>query len=283
MHRHRPLPKLEEMDETYLTEGHLWIQEYVIGGLLRFRMEPTGLLHFGDSTATFDDRETPPHYQCAVDEIRQQLDRDRLREGVETVESYTFIGVVPLGDGVEYDWAAVPSFMGHDIWDGTASSFAPEDVVERVFNVIGLETVPTFEKEVPARHFEPRTYSFPKSGLMETAVPGVVLRMKHGQPAVKYRPEWSGRAADRQSVTSNVETLDEWAERVLSSDRLHSLLDAPDGSIWTLGLDEMVETVTGELARREFGEVGHQIESRPASVESAISDRIEALRRAEIE
>ncbi len=270
------------MDESYLSDGHLWIQEYVVGGVLRFKMDPSGLLHFGDSKTEFDEESIPLHYQPSVAEIRQDLDRDRLREGVDTVEAYTFLGVAPLGDGLDYEWAAQPAFFGHDIWDGTASSFAPEDVVDRVFDAVGIETVPTFEKELPARHFEPSRYVFPQSALMDSSVPGVVLRKKHGQPAVKYQPEWSGRATESRSTANDSETVEEWVDRFVTREFLETVIGVPQGSIWNQPLDETLEAVTRELARREFGRVGQLVETRPESFVSVVSERIESLRRDEI-
>lgn len=278
MHGHRSLPTLGEMNETFLSDGHLWIQEYVVGGLLRFRMDPSGLLHFGDSTTEFDAEAIPPHYRSGVEAVRRDIDRDRLRDGVNAVDEYTFFGVVPLRDGVEYGWAELPAFLGHDIWDGKSEGFTAEDVTERVFTAIGLKTVPTFEKEVPARHFEPTTYPFPESAFMEEAVPGVVVRKKHGQPAVHVRSDWTGRSSDQRPEPSDTEPLDDWAERVITVEYIQSLLEGSAETVWDQSVEELVASAATALARREFGTVGSQVESRPEKYERTVRNRIEELR-----
>ncbi|MFB6134947.1 MAG: hypothetical protein ABEJ55_08160, partial [Halanaeroarchaeum sp.] len=89
MRAHPPLRPLT--DTSVLAEdGHLWLYEHVTGPILAFSMAPSGLLTFGIDGET---RETmSPSLRRAAASVRQRVDRDALREGVNDVEQLVFYG-----------------------------------------------------------------------------------------------------------------------------------------------------------------------------------------------
>ena len=278
MHEHRPLSPIEDLEPTIRESGHFWIQEYVLGGLLRFEMAGSGMLRFGDNENVFEPQAIPPHYRPAVAAVREQLDRDRLRGGVDDVGAFTFLGVAPLGRGMEYDWDTIPAFLGHDIWDGTADSFATDDVVERVFETIGLSSVPTLEKEVPATHLDLARDAFPASRWAPSDVPALVVRKKSGAIARVDNPNWD-RTAPNDAGIDGVARLESWLEERLTPESLPHLVPGELDSVWDRSIEELAADAAGELARREFGTVGRQVRTHPAQFETAVRSRITAIHR----
>jgi hypothetical protein len=210
--------------------------------------------------------------------VREELDRDRLREGVEDVGAFTFVGVAPLGRGMEYDWDSIPAFLGHDIWDGTADSFATDDVVERVFEGIGLASVPTLEKEVPGTHLDLAGDAFPASRWASSAVPAIVVRKKSGAIARVDNPNWD-RTAPKDAGIDGVARLESWLEERLTPKSLPELARRGPGSVWDRSIEELAADAAGELARREFGTVGRQVRTHPDQFERVVRSRITAIHR----
>lgn len=286
MHPPRAVRTVDAMPASYRETGHFWLQEYVTGRVLRFVMDPSGLLHFGDHTEPFGDRTIPPQYRAGVKAVREQLDRDVLRDRTEDVGSYSFVGVVPLAGGVAYVWDEIPAFLGFDIWDGGTETFVPEDVTERVFQTVGLEPLPAFRKEVPARSFDPESYDIPTSHWSKEQAAGVLLRKKNGDPAVHLRPDiGGGHWSDDEAVNSTEQDRSErgpdafesWLEAELTIDALATLHGAAAASLWERSIEELVDTTTNELARRTFDEFGSLAERAPEHFESLVRERIATL------
>lgn len=281
MRDYRSVTPLEEMPGTYLESGHFWIQEYVTGRILRFQMDDSGLLTFGTRGDVLESDRVPPHYYTAVDTVRENLDRDRLREGTDAVESYTFFGVAPLAGAVDYDWDAIPGFLGLDIWDGSQSAWTSEDVTTRVFESIGLATVPSFEKEVPARDVDPARMSIPRSNWAAEPAAGLLLRKKNGAPAVLFGPDVDPPAWEPASEASaGGFDLEGWIEEVLTQDRVTA--QVPDGRDALKGgdIDVLTTEIAAAIAQREFDTVGPLLEGHPHRFETAVRERLRSLRRA---
>ncbi len=280
MEAYRDVPPLSEMPPEYRETGHFWIQEYVIGGLLRFQMDESGLLTFGDGEQVFDSGSIPFHYVRGVETVREQLDRDALRDGTEDVSAYTFFGIVPLGGWFEYEWARIPAFMGMDIWDDTAGHYVPEDVTARVFDSIGLDTVPVFQKEVSARSFAPRTYTIPDSELGSGSAPGVVLRKKNGDPSLLLGPD--GEAFESGTPDELApQSVAAWLESELSGDYLETLLTGTSISVQHGDIETLARETAAELSRRRFLSVASTIDSDPSRFESAVRERLRDIRSRE--
>lgn len=264
------------MSPEFLEGGHFWIQEYVTGAVLVFRMESSGLLVFGDERSAFDGA-VPPQYALAVKYLRRYFDRDRLREGTTDPTQYVFFGVVPLDLGLDYDWSMIPPVLGADIWDETAGEFVTEDVCERVFADLRVPVIPMFEKEVPARRISPRTYVIPDSHWTSEPAAGVVFRKKHGRRAVLLREE--GRtdgetsAVDRESDTS----LESVLESVVTDSTIDRVAAMEDLSPDRVDVEELATWVEATVAREHYQRLRDDLERRPEAFAELIEDRVRAL------
>lgn len=278
MDTYRNIPLFEDTPADYGSSGHFWIQEYILGRLCRFQMDEAGLLTVGDAHSTFDPDGIPPHFRPAIETVRMDLDRDTLRAGTEQVETYTFFGVAPLSAGLDYDWEMIPDFLGVDIRDESTGEFVPEDVVERVFESVGLSVAPILEKEVPARQFSPGSFTFPGSCYADDRVPGVLLRKKNGDPALLLRSE-EFRTEPSETTTDSVSgSLGSWVEDALTAERLETLAGSRGVTVETANLEVLAPIIAGEVARRAFTELSDTLVRRPAAFDAAVRERISTLR-----
>lgn len=222
-----PVPALADAPGALLSGGHLWIQELVDAGPLRFRLRSEGWIQFGDADRTFDG-DPPAPYRTAVRHVRERLDRDALRSAVEDPAEVVCFGGSVHCRTVPYDFARTPPFLGFDVWDGSRERYLPPDAVERVFERLGLRPVNAVRKEVRAVDFDPETYAFPDSAWYDGPVPGVVLRDKTGNRATLSNPAFDGGPPD--PVEGDAADV---ADRLVSDDLIRrareSLADADDG------------------------------------------------------
>lgn len=232
----RPFPETPSVDDApdLFESGHLWVLELVDGLALRFQLQPTGALSFGDRTRTFDTGDPPVPYRPGVRHVRDQLDRDQLRTAVDDVGSVVFFGVVPCARRVEYDWDRTPAFLGTDVWSGSNERFLSPDTVEQVYDRLGLDTLPAFQKEVDAAYFDVDDYAVPPSTFADSPAKGALFRNKTGGRAYCLAPAY----AERDTVSPADEAREGPGE-----------LD-PDELATTLATERRVDQVARELAER---------------------------------
>ena len=182
-----PLPDLDAPDAPSF-EGSVWIRELVLGDALRFGVADGGYLRFAAGERTF--AEDPPlRLRRAVRHVERSFDVEALLREASHPADLVFYGVATVRDGIEYDWARLPPFLGFDAWDGGRERWLPNDAVDRAFEGLGLAGVNAFEKELPVRHFYPGRYEVPDSAWYDGPAAGVVVRDSHGTRAVRRNPE----------------------------------------------------------------------------------------------
>lgn len=239
----KPLPDLPAASESpeLFETGHLWIQELVVGAPLRFRLEPSGRITFAGAAGRFDG-DPPPSYRHAVRHVREQLDRDALLGVAEDPSAVTFHGVATRHEGVDYDWARLPGFLGTDV-RSAERGLHPPDVVERSFERLGLDPVNAVQKEVQAAYFDPEGYAIPSSAWDDGPAAGVVIRNKRGD-----------RAAIRNdgAIRADVEALDgapeAVAESVVTRERVRRAAEVAGDD-----LDAILERALESVWREEHG------------------------------
>ena len=183
------VPTIESAPPELLASGHLWILEWVVGSPLRFRLQHSGIIEFGDGERVYDSGdELPPQYQHAVRHVRSRLDRNALRAAVDDPSAIVFFGTAMQYQGVEYDWERTPSFLGQEIWSADAERFRPPDAVDGIFERLDLQAVTPLEQELPARDFDPDRYEIPQSTWYDGPAAGVVIRDKQGHRARLSNP-----------------------------------------------------------------------------------------------
>lgn len=188
MKAYPPVPDVGDAPEDLLASGHLWLQELVDGGQLRFQLRASGVLRFADSRRPFGG-DSPPPYRYAVRHVRETLDREALRTAVDDVETVTFVAESTHRRCVPYDFGRMPPVLGLDVWDEDRDEFLPPDAAERVFDRLGLATVNTFRREVRAADFDPGSDAIPDSAWYDGPAAGVVLRNKTGDVAKLPNPD----------------------------------------------------------------------------------------------
>ncbi len=246
MKTYPPLPRIGDAPEELLDAGHLWILEKVDGAHLRFQLRESGRIRFGGRDRVYNDPDAIPEpYQHAVRRVRERLDRTALRDAVDDVESIVFFGEAMHRHTIDYDWDRIPSFLGFDIWSATEGEFLGPDVVEQVFERTGLCAVNAFERELPARDFDPATYTVPQSAWYVGPAEGVVVRSKTGQRAQLLHPEFQ-ESDETVQVDASPEELAESYSRVERFEKLVADLEGNDGAV---DFDQLYERVLEDITR----------------------------------
>lgn len=268
-----PIPPAEDAPELF-ESGHLWIQEYVDGATLRFRLRESGLFEFGDADRTFETDEGPVSYRHAVRHVRERVDRAALREAVDDVESVVFVGVATHRHAVDYDWDRLPSVLGVDVWNAAEERFLPPDAVEQVYDRLGLDAVNTFDKEVRAVDFDPESYEVPASAWHDGPAAGVVVRNKTGDRAKLRHPEV--READ-ESVPVDA-TAEQLAEEYVTRQRVESVARELEDDERRVTVESATDRIVERLAREEHARLfGGDRTVDPAAFRSAVAARTSRL------
>lgn len=264
-----PYPSLNPVNSTpeVLDGGHLWLQEYPTGKIVGFEMDETGLITFGAEGTEFES--VPPSLRRAVGHVRKSIDRDRLRDGVEDVTEFVFYGIATRYEGYDYDWQAVPPFVGLDIWAKSEERFVPPDVTERVFDRIGLTPVPAFEKEVPAAHFDPATFEIPTSHWRDGTVAGVIVRNKSGGTALLETTTPKRETDSAVDETVAIETVVACA--------FSTVLSALDATVETVDVEALSERLFERVAREAYDDIADELERRPAAVRDEVGTAVRSV------
>lgn len=247
-----------------LLDGHLWLQEWVEGGLLRVQLRESGLLVFGDDERVFGD-EAPLGYRSAVRHVRECFDRDGLRAALDDVESAVFYGVATRRERLDYDWQRLPPFLGFDVHHAPGDRFLPPDAVERLFDRLGLAPLSAVQKELRAADFDPGSYEVPASAWRDGPAAGVLVRNKTGDRAKLLASPNEGRSlapfdGPPDAVAADVVT-DERVERARAD-------------VSTAGVDAVTDRVLEIVAREEYARLlGDDASPDPDALRSAVGEQ----------
>jgi len=207
-----PIPRVTDAPPELFERGHLWVLELIDGVHLRFQLQQSGRIRFGDRTRVYDDSdELPEPYQHAVSHVQRQLDREALRRAVADVESVVFFAEATVRSGIEYDWGQIPPVLGFDIWSDAEGSFRPPGAVNRIFERLGLQPVNAVARELPTRDFDVESYSIPQSAWYDGPAAGVVIRNDRGQRAKLLNPDRDTTAEPTPVDASPAELADRYA------------------------------------------------------------------------
>ncbi|EMA46557.1 RNA ligase family protein [Halobiforma nitratireducens] len=248
------IPSVDAAPAELVEEGHLWLLEKVDGTHLRFQLQQSGLVRFGDRNRVYDDPDdVPDPYQHAVRHVRENLDREALRNAVEDVEDVVFFGEATSYRRIDYEWSRLPSFLGFDVWSANAETFRPPDAVQAIFDGIGLEPVNVFERERRARDFDPGSYAIPQSAWYDGPAAGVVIRDKRGRRA-KLRHSHVETAGEPAPIDVSAEEL---AARIATQDRLETLTSRLEDEGQPVTFEPLYERVLEDAFRKAHGRLDH--------------------------
>lgn len=259
-------------------QGHLWLQELVAGGRLRFQVDDRGLV-FGGPDRVFDRWDEPLRYAAAVRHVRERFDAARFRDLVDDPTDYVFYGVSTHACGVPYDWERLPPFLGTDVWSDD-DGFLPPDRVERAFDRLGLSPVNALAKEVPARDFDPETYEVPASEWYDGPAAGVVVRNKRGGRA-KIESNAGDRTApdaddsDENAPATDATDAEVLAERFVTDDRIDAVAAALADEDREATVDAVLERIVATVAREERPELLADDAFDERAFRTAVAERVQ--------
>jgi len=242
-----PLPTLDSAATDVLV-GHLWVTELIDGTGIRFRMDESGLLRFGDADGTFPagDDGVPPHLRPAVRHVRARFDRGALRDAVDDPAGVAFLGVATHRRRTGYDWGRIPPFLGTDVWVDSAGRFRPPDAAASIFDGVGLAPVTAVDREVRARDFDPDDYAIPTSAWYDGPAAGVVVRNKRGDRGRLVRSDPDGRSSEPVGDAPDTEAL---AATYAASERLERYRDRIERRGEPATVDALADRVVEAAAR----------------------------------
>lgn len=272
MKQYPPIPRLSDAPPDLL-EGHLWLVEKVDGAQLRFQLQEEGYLRFGDSRRVYDPEDVPEPYQHAVRYIREAFDRTALQGAVENVEDIVFFGEATHQHTIEYDWDRTPSFLGYDIWDANNEQFRPLASVKRIFERLGLCAVNVFERERPARDFDPDSYTVPDSAYYDGPAEGVIVRNKQGQRGQLHHRQFQD-SAETIDIGASAEEL---AQRYGTDERFETIASNLEDRDWDVTVDVLYEHALEAIVRENHRTL---YEGRPPVEMETFRSDVAALTRA---
>lgn len=261
------IPLIADAPPELLSGSHLWIQEKIDGAVFRFEGRESGLLVFGGRDRVFDEGQVLGPYRHAARHVRERFDVDALRraversDGIENVDEITFFGEATHRHTIDYDFDRLPSFLGCDVWSAGKERFLPPDVVERVFETLGLDPVNAFAKEVRATDFDPSSYEIPDSAWYDGPAAGVVLRNKTGVRAKLLHPQYRGgdgtvSTDETAPIDGRVPvdtTPDELARQHVTPRHVARVVASLEGQGRSSGFDAVYDRVLEDVVREEHG------------------------------
>ncbi|NGM68547.1 RNA ligase family protein [Natronolimnobius sp. AArcel1] len=254
MKEYPTIPSVEAAPDGLVDDGHLWLLEKIDGVHLRFQLQQSGLIRFGDRHSVYDDADdVPDPSQHAVRYVREHLDREALRNAVDDVEDVVFFGEVTSYQTIDYEWDRIPSFLGFDIWSADTETFRPPDAVHAIFDGIGLESVTVFERERRARDFDPESYTIPQSEWNDGPAEGVVIRDKRGQRAKLLHPD----AGDADTPTPVDAPAEKLAAQYATRERLERLATQLEDNGRPVTFETHYERVLEDILREAHGRLSH--------------------------
>jgi hypothetical protein len=240
------IPPIENAPDGLFDGGHLWILEKIDGAHLRVQLRESGRLRFGGRNRVYSDvSKVPEPYQYAVRHVQERLDRQALRDAVDNVEAIVFFGEATHRQTIDYDWDRLPSFLGFDVWSATDEAFLGPDTAEQVFERVGLDPVNAIERELPARDFDPETYTVPQSAWYDGPAEGVVIRNKRGQCAQRCSPD----VPDGEEPAPADTSAKELAERYATEQRFERVATTITRNGRSLTFEHLYERVLDDITR----------------------------------
>lgn len=202
----------------------------------------------------YDDPDAVPEpYQHAVRHIRENLDRDALRNAVDDVEDIVFFGEAMHHHTIRYDWERTPSFLGFDVWSVETKSFQSSDAVEQIFEQLGFQPVNVFERERHARDFDPDSYSVPQSIWYDGPAEGIIIRNKLGQRAKLLHPDFQ-EIDETVPVDASAEKL---AAKYATERRFEKLAAKLNNRRQPVTFEMLYERILEDIVREEHKQLYH--------------------------
>lgn len=275
--RVKQCPETPPLADTIEFSGHIWVQELPTGCQFRFSVAPSGFVTFATPDGSFDTAASVPvAFRQAARQIEAQLDRDALQAATDAPGEITFCGIATRYEGIEYDWEAVPPFVGTDVWSGRSETFLSPDAATGVYDRLGLPTLPAIEKEQPAAHTDLTRFEgpsgFPSSAWGASKAAGVLVRDKSGTRAAA----WSWDTSDSPSNPEQ-HSAAELAGIYATTDRIEQTIEAMPDDRTSVTVDAIRDRLVAAVARESYADLfadGDFVASLTA-FESAVGEHVQ--------
>ncbi len=229
-----------------------------------------------------------------IEYVRETVDIDELRSIQNDLGELTLFGESMENPHTitEYRFDELPLFIGFDIWQHEESQFLPREEMERVFDRIGLETVPVIDI-VRAEAWDQYEFEVPESEYGDVKAEGVVLKnhdtdvygkfvredfQERNKKAFNQKP--SGETPDAIKCSRTYITnarIEKCAHKAVDEgpfDSLQMEMMAPDGEwpglattvIRDMAEEEAAHILTNESYELDIGEFRSDVASRCAQV-----------------
>jgi hypothetical protein len=256
--------------------GHVWVQELPTGGEFRFQVAPSGLVTFATPEDFFDTAAAvPPQFRRAAQLINRQLDREALEAATDDPSDVTFCGIATRNEGLEYDWDAVPPFVGVDIWSGRKDHFLSPDAATSVFGRLGLPTLPAVDKELAAAHTDFTQYEhksgFPQSEWRNGHAAGVLVRDKSGERGATWAGKCNGQSVPEPHSAA------ELAEQYATKERIEQAIQELRAGRQSLTVDTIRERLIADVVRESYVDlcVDGEFTASLSAFNSAVAERVQ--------
>lgn len=271
-------PDTPACEATVDLTGHLWIQELPTGGDLRFRLTDSGALEFGTRSETAASiTALPASYRRGAQFVRDGIDRTALQAASTDPTSITFFGLATRYEGLDYDWQAVPVFLGVDVWSGRKNRYLPPDAATTVFERLGLPTLPAIAKEQPVAHTDLSQYSEgaipPGSSWAEDPAAGILLRDKTGTRC----EVWFDSTA-RTETAPEPATADELAAEYVTEARIRRTVERVQAAGQAPTVETIRERIVADVAREHYAEL-YRNDEPVVSMDAFASEIAERVQR----
>ena len=187
-----------------LESGSLTIQEKMDGANFRFMLDQhlseeyqqsDRDLVFGSRNVCYkNEKDSDKAFDHAIEFVRENVDIPKLTVADECFDRLVFYGEAMHPHTLDYDWDNTPSFLGFDVYSIGQEQFLGIELVEQIFEKVGLPTVPVLYRgeaaDLPETLFDEKTgVVVPESEYRNGVAEGVVIKNEDTGQRAKVRSE----------------------------------------------------------------------------------------------
>lgn len=269
-------------------QGRLVVQEKLDGANFRFmldrHLDPEHQtddrdLVFGSRNVVYkNETDTDSNFDHAIEHVREHVSIDALEAAEDRWDSpLVFFGEAMHPHTLEYDWEAVPSFLGFDVYAVAEGEFLPWGATKGLFGDIGLDTVPVIHWGAASEFRDSGLYDdgdieVPESVYRDGVAEGIVFtneaagqRAKFRSQAFKERHRGSDPTQDDGEVDSDAVALaNEFATEARIRKWIHKYEDR-DRTIEMAVMEDLWRDVFDDIIEEEYDTIflgNHTIDTK---------------------
>ena len=164
-------------------EDDIVIEEKIDGANFRFMIKDCRII-FGSHNQSIGDstREIGGNWKRCVEHVKEKLKDVDLTK----INGFIFYGECCVKHSMEYDWTAIPPYLGFDIYSFSLEEYVPYTVKKELFEKLGLEMVPLIKTCKAKDMVAIDEKMVPKSAYSHSQAEGVVMKNYSKQLMAKF-------------------------------------------------------------------------------------------------